>query len=177
MDQNKRRMLMKAFLISQFSYCPLTWMFHSRNTENRVNKIHERALRLVYDDKPYLSFDELLIKDKSVSIHQRNLQFLAIEKFKVKNGVSTGLTKDIFQFVNKPYNLRNNRILLRKQNRTVFYGTENFSSLAPRIWELIPQSLKDETELSKIKTKMKIWTTSQCTCRPCKKYIGQIGFN
>ena len=79
-------------------------MFHSRNSENRVNKLHERALRLVYDDSPYLSFDELLmlIKDKSVSIHQKNLQFLATEIVKVKNGVPTGLTKDIFHFVNKP---------------------------------------------------------------------------
>ena len=70
MDINKRRMLMKAFIISQLSYCSLVWMFHSRNSENSVNKIHNRALRLVYDDNPYLSFDDLLIKDKLVSIHQ-----------------------------------------------------------------------------------------------------------
>ena len=81
----------------------------------------------------YLSFDELLIKDKSVSIHQRNLQFLATEFFKAKNGVSTGLTEDIFNFVNKPYDLRNNRMLLRKRKRTTFYGTESLSSLAPNL--------------------------------------------
>ena len=103
MDQNKPGMLMKAFIVLQFSYCPLVCIFHSRNTKNRVNKIHERALRLVYDDSPYLSFDELLIKDKSVSIHQRNLQLLATEIFKVKNGVSTELTEDIFHFINKLY--------------------------------------------------------------------------
>ena len=157
MDQNKRRMLMKAFIISQFSYCPLVWMFHSRNTKNRVNKIHERALRLVYDDSPYLSFDELLIKDKSVSIHQKNLRLLATKIFKVKNRVSTGLTEDIFHFVNKPYDLRNNLILFRKRTMTVFCSTESLSSLALRILELIPQSFKDETELSQFKTKIKTW--------------------
>ena len=162
---------MKAFIISQFSYCPLVSMFHSRNAKNRVSKIHERALRLVYDDTPYLSFVELLIKNKSVSTHQRNLQLLTTEIFKVKNGVSTGLTEDNFHFVNKPYDLRNNRILFRKRNRTVFYGTESLSSLAPRIWELIPQSLKDEPELSQFKTKIKTWATSQCPCRLCKKYM------
>ena len=82
MDQNKQRMLMKTFIIPQICYCPLVWMFHSQNTKNRVNKIHERALRLVYDDSPYLSFDELLIKGKSVSIHQRNLHLLATEIFR-----------------------------------------------------------------------------------------------
>ena len=94
----------------------------------------------------------------------------------MKNRVSTGLTEDIFHFVNKPYDLRNNRILFRKRNRTVFYGTESLPSLAARIWELIPQSLKNETELSEFKNKIKIWTTSQCPCRLCKKYIGHVGF-
>ena len=151
-------------------------MFHSQNTKNRVNKIHERALRLVYDDSLYLGFDELLIKDNPVSIHQRNLQLLATEICKVKNGVPTGLTEDIFHFVNKTYDLRNNRILFRKRNTTVYYGTESLSSLAPRVWELIPQSLKDETELSQFKTKIKTWATSQYSCRLCKKYIGHVGF-
>ena len=114
-------MLMKAFIISQFSYCPFLRMFHSRNTENRVDKMHERALRLVYDNSPYFSFDELQVKDKSVSIHQRNLQFLATEIFKVKNGLSAVLTDDIFHFANKPYDSRNNGILLRKRNRTGFF--------------------------------------------------------
>ena len=46
MDTKKRRVLMKAFITSQFSNCPLVWMFHSRTLNNRINKIHERALRL-----------------------------------------------------------------------------------------------------------------------------------
>ena len=117
-----------------------------------------------------------LIKDESVSIHQRNLKFLATEIFKVKNRVSTGLTEEIFHFVSKSYDLRNNRILLWKRNRTIFYRTESLSSLAPRIWELIPQSLQDEAELSQFKIKIKVWTTSQCPCRLCKKYIGYICF-
>ena len=111
-------------------------MFHSINTKNRVSKTHERALKLVYNGSPYLSFDELLIKDKSVSIYQRNLHFLATEIFKVKNGVSTGLTEDIFQFDNKPYDFRYNRILRRKWNRTVllrnrkafFLGSKNLGT-------------------------------------------------
>ena len=50
MDLAKRKSLMKAFITSQFNYCPLIWMFHSRQLNNRINKIQERALRLVYKD-------------------------------------------------------------------------------------------------------------------------------
>ena len=48
MDLNKRSNLMKSFITSQFSYYPLIWMFHSRNLNNKIKRIHERALRLVY---------------------------------------------------------------------------------------------------------------------------------
>ena len=72
-DFEKRRSLMKAFVISQFNYCPLIWMFHNRTLNNRINKIHERGLRLVYQNKN-LPFSELLELDNAVTIHQRNLQ-------------------------------------------------------------------------------------------------------
>ena len=72
MDLAKRKSLMKASITSQFSYCPLIWMFNSRQLNNRINKIHERALRLVYKDNK-LTFNDLLELDNSVTIHQRNL--------------------------------------------------------------------------------------------------------
>ena len=59
MDFEKRRSLMKAFVISQFNHCPLIWMFHSKTLNNRNNRIYERALRLVYQNKN-LTFGELL---------------------------------------------------------------------------------------------------------------------
>ena len=66
------------------NYCPLIWMFHSRQLNNRMNKIQERALRLVYNHGK-LTFNDLLKLDNSVTIHQRNLQILATETFMVKN--------------------------------------------------------------------------------------------
>ena len=77
MNTNKRRVLIKAFITSQFSYCPLLWMFHSRTMNNRINTRHEKALRLVYTNKSNLSFDDLLNENKSVKIRQKNLQILA----------------------------------------------------------------------------------------------------
>ena len=50
MDISKKRSIMNAFILSQFSYCPLIWMFHSRKLNHRINKIYERALRIVKND-------------------------------------------------------------------------------------------------------------------------------
>ena len=63
MSFKKRRTLMKAFIESQFNYCPLIWMFYSRIMNSKINRIHERALILVYSDH-VSSFDELLKKDR-----------------------------------------------------------------------------------------------------------------
>ena len=76
---NEKRTLMKAYFMSQFGYCPLVWMNHSRSLNNIINTLHERALRLVYNDFTS-SFTDLLKKDISVTIHKKNLQNLAIEK-------------------------------------------------------------------------------------------------
>ena len=64
---------MKTFLLSQFNYCPLLWMFHDRTINNKINKLHERALRLAYNNDSS-SFQELLELDNSMSVHHKNLQ-------------------------------------------------------------------------------------------------------
>ena len=123
---------MNAFITSQFSYCPLVWMSHSRTMNNRINKIHEKTLRLVYKDEKNLSLDDLLKKDKSVSIHQRNLQILATEIYNARNDLGPEIMKDIFYSAQKPYNLRNDSTLQRRRNRKVYFGMESISSLAPK---------------------------------------------
>ena len=84
MPTTKLRILMKSFILSQFNYCPLVWMFHSKQFNNRINRIHEGALRITYKDYTS-SFQDLLYNDKSVTIHIRNLQILATEIYKYIN--------------------------------------------------------------------------------------------
>ena len=83
MDLSKRCILLTVFFISQSSYCPLVWMFHSCGKNNNINRIHERCLRIFYNDKKS-TFYEFLEKDGSVSVHKQNLIFLAWEMFKLK---------------------------------------------------------------------------------------------
>ena len=50
MCTNKKRVLIKAFIESQFGYCPLIWMFQGRGVNNKINHLHERSLPSVYKD-------------------------------------------------------------------------------------------------------------------------------
>ena len=145
MSIKQRRVIMNAFIKSQFGYYPLVWMFHSRSANNRINNIHERALRVTYDD--YNStFSQLLEKDISVTIHDRNIQALAVELYKVINGSATEIMKEVFplkvntRYPSKfPFQSRNVRILS--------YGTGTLSFLGPKIWSLIPNSIKNASSL------------------------------
>ena len=95
MNIHKRRMAMKAFISSEYGCCPSVWMFHSRKLNSRVNKLHERALRIEYRDYAS-SFTEILEKGNLTTIHNRNIQLLADDLFKVKNGLSPPFMKEMF---------------------------------------------------------------------------------
>ena len=122
---NKRRILMNSFFRSQSNYCPLIWLCHSRTHTRKINRLHERCLRIIYNDKKS-SFIKLFEKDNSVSIHQKNLQILATEMFKVSNGLSLVLTNDIFKLTGEQtYNLRKLSQFYRPKINSVYNGTES----------------------------------------------------
>ena len=175
MSTKQKRTIMKAFINSQFGYCPLVWMNHSRKINNRINRIHERALRVVYNDEN-ATFEDLLAKDNSVKVHDRNLQVLVTEMFKVKLGISPAIMNDIFKTRECKFNTRNPREFQSHCVNTVHYGTETISYLGPKIWSILPKEYKNIENLTEFKNKIKKWVPQNCPCRLCKTYIHQLGF-
>ena len=117
MTFDQRRLILNSFITSHFCYCPIVWMFHSRKLNERINHIHERALRIVHKDFNF-SFQELLIEDNCLNIHHRILQKLVTEIFKVKNGLSPELMNDVFEFIEKPYSLQTTSHFRSRKIRT-----------------------------------------------------------
>ena len=105
LSPDKLRIVMKTFIESQFNYCPLTWMFHSRQLNSKINKWHERALRIVYKN-PKLTFQQLLDLDKTHCIHHRNLQKLTVEMCKVSKKLVPAPIQELFPTYENTYNLR-----------------------------------------------------------------------
>ena len=119
-------------------------MIHNRGlNKKKINHLHERALCIAYDD--YSSwFEDILNKDKSVTIHQCNLQQLAIEIFKVKIGIAPIIMSKIFTFFeNNTYNLRSVTHLGSVNVHPIQYGTESIGNLGEKIWNLVPTHIKE----------------------------------
>ena len=104
------------------------------------------------------TFNELLLKDNSVSIHNRNIQALAIELDKIKNGISPEIMKDAFPL--KGQDMYCSRFPFKTRNiRTTKYGTETLSHLGPKIWNQIPEEIKGLKSLKSFKEKIKTMGT------------------
>ena len=176
MPLKKKKLLMNSFFNAQFNYCPLIWMLHSRSNNNKIKHLHERCLRLIYNDKQS-SYEELLIKDGTVSIHHRNIQTLATEMFKVKNEMSPEIICDIFtQRINNHYNLRHINHFETPFVRTVCNGMESVSYLGPKIWDIVPEEYKTLNSLNSFKESIKNWVPLNCPCRLCKTYVHGVSF-
>ena len=173
---NRSRELMKTFVESQFSYCPLVWMFCSRKMNRKINHIHERALRLVYND--YSStFEELLRKDKTVCIHHRNIHQVAIEMYKVKYDMSPPFMREIFNHIGQRRDTRSGGDKFQRPNvNKVNKGEQSLHSFGPILWNtMLPEKLKECSSLEEFKESIKLWVPD-CNCKICKNYIEGVGY-
>ena len=166
MSIEKRKVVMNAFFTTQFSYCPLVWMCHSRTNNSKINMLHERCLRIMYSDKQS-SFTELLNKDSSVSIHIKNIRKHAIEMFKSYKGLSPLIMDNVFKLTTEnPYSLR----------QVSEFSRPIVSYLGPKIWDILPEKLRNMDNLGSFKKEIKTWRPYNCPCRLCKMYIEGVGF-
>ena len=130
-------------------------MCHSRSMNSRINHLHETCLRIIYSDKSS-SFEELLQKDESVTIHVKNIQKLATEMFKVFKNLSPPVVADLFEVRQNNYNLKHRSYFSIPNVKFVYHGSESLSNLWPRIWNLVPDALlKELDDINSFKTDIK----------------------
>ena len=93
--REKAKILLTSIFMSNLSYCPLIWMFCSRSANKEINRTNKHALRVLYEDC-HLSFEQLLEKDGSITVHQRNLQNLITEIYKIINQINSAYMLEFF---------------------------------------------------------------------------------
>ena len=99
-------------------------MFCNRRVNNRINKLYERALRLVYGDYA-TSFSVLLAQYGSFTVHHTNIQTLLLEMYKIKQNLSESCLNVLFSAVNDNHNLRSQSHLRVPHISTVFYSANS----------------------------------------------------
>ena len=174
MSFERRKILPKAFIESQFGYCPLTWMFHGRTANPKLNHIHERVLRIVYKNN-VLSFEELLEFDKSFKIHHRNIQSLAIELFKIKNNLTVTIMNDTFQPRAVSYNLRSQIDFTRSNVISEHFGISSIRYMAAKVWDMVTKDMKNANNIKTFKNNIRKWKAVNYHCKLCLDYVSCVG--
>ena len=170
MSLERRRVLMKSFIESQSAYCPLVWMCCDKTSDDRINHLRERALRIVYNDNVSI-FEKSLEKDNSVTIHVRNLRILATELYKTKENLAAPIMHEIFEQGNIQYNLRSQTDFQLGSVETVKCGLTALRYLGQKIWNIVPFEIKNSGTLVQFKMKIKSWKPTHCPCNLCQPYF------
>ena len=174
LSSHKKKVIMKSFIVSQFNYCPIIWMHCQRKCNNLINRIHERALRIAYND--YVSdFKTLLRKDNTVTIHQRNIEALILEIYKTLNNLNPTFMKEIFCLKELNYSTRKQNLVYPNPH-TVSYGLESFGSQACKLWSKIPYEMQQSESITSFKDAISKHCENICNCKLCKSYIVNLGY-
>ena len=132
MERPNLELTITTFKLSQLSYCSLVWMFHDRASNNKINKVHERALRIIHKDSTS-NFQELLSKINSVSVHQRNLQLLLTEIYKTVHSLNLTFMTQVFEEKDVPYDFHENNSLALPNAKTTFYGMDTVRYIGKKL--------------------------------------------
>ena len=158
----RRRVLMKSFIESQFVYCPLVWMCCDKTSDNRINHLHECALRTVYNENVSI-FENVLEKENPVTTHVRNLGILATELYKIKENQAAPLMHEIFEQKNIQYNLRSQTDFQLGSAKTVNCGLRALRNLVLKMLNIVPFEIKS-------------WKPTHCSCNLCQPYFHCLGY-
>ena len=167
LNREKAIILLKSIVMSNFSYCPLIWMFCSKFANKEINRTNKRALRVSYEDYDS-SFEQLIEKDGSITVHQKNLQILMTEIYKTTNHINPPYIWDFFVEKDMPYNLRNKVLCTLPQVHTNRYGLNSLSFRGSILWNNLKDEIKRASTLTNFKKLITKWDGKVCNCLICK---------
>jgi hypothetical protein len=166
LDTGSKLKIYNSFIQSAFSYCPTVYNTFSIENCRKLEKIQERALRFVFDDYSS-SYNKLLEKASKPSVSKFLITNTVEQVFKVIHDYAKPLQSSFFLFPNSTYDMRNrNRLQLPKYNTTK-YGKHSFQYMGSYLWNNIPDSMQQCSNINDFKEMLSDWEGPKCKCGYC----------
>ena len=141
-------MLGNAFIDSPFNYAPLIWIFCKKGVYSKIQKIHHKTLKVIYQSNN--TYEELLELNETVNIFQRHL------------------TCSFFTHKEIPQNQRKGQVLSFPLARLTYYGTNSVHSRGSLIWNNLPSYIKSSRSVFEFKNSIKNFRNIDCVCLICQ---------
>ena len=156
-----KKQAFRSFILSNFTYCPLVWHFCGSTNNSKIEKIQERALKIVYSDYK-AEYNELIAKFGTDTMLMSRLKNIVLEVFKSLKHANPVYIQDIFINKDQPYDLRNPHLLVQKKTNTVNFGLRSFGYLGSKIWNDLPARFKDKDisniDINVFRSQLREWT-------------------
>ena len=166
LTRDQAKLLYSAFINSQFSYASTIWMFCRKNKYSKIQKIHHKSLKVVFNrDEEYLSLLEI---NNEISIHQKHLHALICEVFKSLNNTNPEFMWSYFIFKNTTYNIKNGPLMILTGAKSTYYGINSVQFRACLLWNGLTRSIKHSESVPELKRKLKELGNIDCNCILCR---------
>ena len=156
LNEQCRMNVYKSFINANFNYCPMVWMFCGKTNLNKLEKLQERALAVVYGNNS-LDYDDMLQRSGQLRIRINLIRLVVIEMFKYTKGINPAYMNDKFIDKESKYNLRDQSRLLQPKFNTKRYGYRSFKYFGSKIWNSLPASIKNLDDLNLFKRDLFNW--------------------
>ena len=169
LDQESRMAIFRAFIVSNFNYCPLVWHFCGKTNTSKMEKLQERALRFVFNDFTS-AYDNMLEKAELTTLTLSRIKTLALEVYKAIHGHSPPYMNDMFTSrQEQTHSLRNAHQLNIPCTRTVGFGSHSIQFEGARLWNHLPNKIRCAENLASFKKLLRTW--GGCHCAICTSYF------
>ena len=146
------------------------WAFFVSKIYSQNRKIQERALRFLYNDNNS-TYEELLVKSDKCYMHVAHLRNLCIELYKTMEKLNPTFMQDLFHFKSSSRSTRSQRNpydLHHHRPNQVNFGTNSLRSLAPKVWNSLPNDRTSAVNIIVFKRLTKQWNRVTCSCNACR---------
>ena len=154
-------------ILSNFNYCLLIWLFCNKGANKKIDRTHTRALKILHNDYDS-SFQSLLVRSNSFTVHVQNLQKLMTEIYKSLNNMNPSIVWEFHEKKYVAYDLRKKNLCTLPKAKTISYGVESLSFRGSFLWNTLDDNVKQEPTLARFKNKIRNWAGEPCTCRICR---------
>ena len=158
LDETSRAIIYNSFVASNFSHCPLVWHFCGKGNNDKLEKIQERALKIIYRNYS-MSYQDLLDMSNSSTLQITRERLIALEVFKCIRNMSPDCLSKMFQIKDKAYSFRNPIRLVQPKRNTTTYGLRSISYVGANIWNRLQLPFCDVNDISieEFKRFVKTW--------------------
>lgn len=157
LDISARRAIYNCFVASNFNYCPLVWHFCGLTNSNKIEKIQERCLRIIYKDYTS-SYHELIAMAGTTTLIISRLRTLLFEVYKSINRLNPACIHDLFQVKPVKYSMRNPVKMLQPLKRTTAFGLRTISYTGAKLWNDFSPILSSDDEYDVFKSLLVVLT-------------------